>query len=114
MGRSCPPWARKPLEAGGFFVSLFSLTRTHAHARMLTRARTGCAPGGRGVSLIPQEPLLFSGSVRFNLDPFGLHADGKLWGMLADIGLTAVVRAEPEGLGWDVGPDGANLRCVHV
>jgi ABC-type iron transport system FetAB ATPase subunit len=31
------------------------------------------------ISVIPQEPVLFSGSVRSNLDPFNQHADDTLW-----------------------------------
>lgn len=29
--------------------------------------------------VIPQEPLLFSGTMRSNLDPFGEHDDPHLW-----------------------------------
>jgi ABC-type multidrug transport system fused ATPase/permease subunit len=35
-----------------------------------------------GLSIIPQDPLLFSGTLRSNLDPFGLHDDAKLWDAL--------------------------------
>ncbi|GMR37869.1 hypothetical protein PMAYCL1PPCAC_08064, partial [Pristionchus mayeri] len=31
------------------------------------------------LTIIPQEPVLFSGSVRFNLDPFGDYSDDQLW-----------------------------------
>jgi len=35
-----------------------------------------------GLSIIPQDPLLFSGTLRSNLDPFGLHDDATLWDAL--------------------------------
>ncbi|KNZ79214.1 ABC transporter C family member 2 [Termitomyces sp. J132] len=35
-----------------------------------------------GLAIIPQDPLLFSGTLRTNLDPFGLHDDAKLWDAL--------------------------------
>lgn len=35
-----------------------------------------------GLSIIPQDPLLFSGTLRSNLDPFGLHDDAILWDAL--------------------------------
>ncbi|KAF5366995.1 hypothetical protein D9758_003982 [Tetrapyrgos nigripes] len=35
-----------------------------------------------GLSIIPQDPLLFSGTLRSNLDPFNLHDDAKLWDAL--------------------------------
>ncbi|EMD34176.1 CsMn25 [Gelatoporia subvermispora B] len=31
------------------------------------------------ISIIPQDPLLFSGTVRSNLDPFNLYDDARLW-----------------------------------
>ncbi|KAL0954603.1 hypothetical protein HGRIS_003563 [Hohenbuehelia grisea] len=34
------------------------------------------------ISIIPQEPLLFSGTVRSNLDPFSLYDDARLWDAL--------------------------------
>ena len=34
------------------------------------------------LSIIPQDPLLFSGTLRTNLDPFGLHNDVILWDAL--------------------------------
>ncbi|CAH8436418.1 unnamed protein product [Dicrocoelium dendriticum] len=34
------------------------------------------------LALIPQDPVLFSGSLRFNLDPFNEHADEVLWSAL--------------------------------
>jgi ATP-binding cassette, subfamily C (CFTR/MRP), member 4 len=31
------------------------------------------------ISIIPQDPVLFSGTLRYNLDPFGEYADYILW-----------------------------------
>ncbi|KZP16437.1 ABC protein [Athelia psychrophila] len=34
------------------------------------------------ISIIPQDPLLFSGTIRSNLDPFSLYTDAYLWDAL--------------------------------
>ncbi|KAJ3361176.1 hypothetical protein GGF32_007731 [Allomyces javanicus] len=43
------------------------------------------------LSIIPQSLYLFQGSVRFNLDPFGTHADHELWTVLDKVDLKGVV-----------------------
>lgn len=37
------------------------------------------------ISIIPQDPVLFSASVRDNLDPFHLYKDDDLWRALDDV-----------------------------
>lgn len=37
------------------------------------------------ISIIPQDPVLFSGTLRFNLDPFDEHNDEKLWDALEQV-----------------------------
>ncbi|XP_044728782.1 ATP-binding cassette sub-family C member 4-like [Chrysoperla carnea] len=39
------------------------------------------------ISIIPQQPVLFSASMRFNLDPFNLYTDGALWEALEEVEL---------------------------
>ncbi|KAJ1797263.1 hypothetical protein LPJ59_003251, partial [Coemansia sp. RSA 2399] len=36
----------------------------------------------RNVTIIPQDPVLFNGTIRFNLDPFDEHPDELLWDSL--------------------------------
>ncbi|XP_023575461.1 multidrug resistance-associated protein 7 isoform X2 [Octodon degus] len=43
------------------------------------------------LAIIPQEPFLFSGTIRENLDPQGLHKDGALWQVLEQCHLSEVV-----------------------
>jgi len=40
------------------------------------------------LSIIPQEPILFSGSVRDNLDPYHKIEDSALWSALQDVELS--------------------------
>jgi len=44
------------------------------------------------LAIIPQDPVLFSGSLRFNLDPFGQHTDDQLWEALTKVELADTVR----------------------
>lgn len=37
------------------------------------------------ISIIPQEPVLFSGTMRYNLDPFDEYDDNKLWEALEEV-----------------------------
>ena len=46
------------------------------------------------VTIIPQDPILLSGSLRFNLDPFGDHDDAVLNDALQSSGLGSVSRSE--------------------
>ena len=37
------------------------------------------------ISIIPQDPVLFSETVRYNLDPFNQHDDEKIWTTLKQV-----------------------------
>lgn len=43
------------------------------------------------VSIIPQDPVLFSATIRNNLDPFHLYTDDALWRALADVELKSSI-----------------------
>jgi len=45
-------------------------------------SKIGLADLRRAISIIPQEALLFQGTIRSNLDPFGVYDDARLWDAL--------------------------------
>ena len=44
------------------------------------------------LSIIPQDPVLFSGTIRFNLDPFDEYNDSQLWKVLEKSHLNGMVQ----------------------
>lgn len=50
------------------------------------------------ISIIPQEPVLFSGTMRKNLDPFEEFTDSQLWKSLEDVELKEAVQDLSLGL----------------
>jgi ATP-binding cassette subfamily C (CFTR/MRP) protein 4 len=61
------------------------------------------------ISIIPQEPVLFSGTLRENLDPFSKYSDAALWAALAKVELKQVVDELPSGLSHRVLEGGSNF-----
>jgi len=43
------------------------------------------------ISIIPQEPVLFLGTIRYNLDPFNDHSDLEIWEALKMVNLSFVM-----------------------
>ncbi|KAI0507967.1 hypothetical protein KFK09_014097 [Dendrobium nobile] len=58
--------------------------------------------------IIPQDPTLFHGSVRYNLDPLGQHSDLEIWEVLEKCQLREVVQEKEQGLDSLVVEDGSN------
>ena len=60
-------------------------------------------------SIIPQDPLLFEGTVRTNLDPFTESDDDALWHALERVGMKTRIAADPKGLAASVLDGGSNF-----
>ncbi len=50
----------------------------------------------KNLSIIPQEPFAFSGSLRRNLDPFNKYSDEDLWQVLKEVQLRRLVESLPD------------------
>ncbi|KAI3842714.1 hypothetical protein MKW98_015381 [Papaver atlanticum] len=60
------------------------------------------------LGIIPQDPILFNGTVRYNLDPLCQHSDQEIWEVLGKCQLEEAVREKGDGLDSFVADDGSN------
>uniref|UniRef100_A0A8C7UG21 Multidrug resistance-associated protein 4 n=1 Tax=Oncorhynchus mykiss TaxID=8022 RepID=A0A8C7UG21_ONCMY len=61
------------------------------------------------ISIIPQDPVLFTGTMRKNLDPFSQHTDEDLWNALGEVQLRTVVEELPGRLETMLAESGSNF-----
>lgn len=86
-----------PVESGHIFIDGVDVTKVSPKE---VRQR---------LAVIPQEPFIFSGSVRDNVDPRGLHSDAQLWHALEKCQLGGTLRALGGDLGMTMGNRGRRL-----
>ncbi|KAL5539368.1 hypothetical protein UlMin_044411 [Ulmus minor] len=60
------------------------------------------------LGIIPQDPTLFNGSVRYNLDPLSQYTDQEIWEVLKKCQLGDAIREKQAGLNALVVQDGSN------
>ncbi|KAK2406348.1 ABC transporter C family member [Trifolium repens] len=60
------------------------------------------------LSIIPQEPTLFKGNIRTNLDPLGLYSDDEIWKALEKCHLKETISRLPSLLDSSVSDEGGN------
>ena len=61
------------------------------------------------ISIIPQDAVLFTGTIRFNLDPFNKHSDHEIYTALEHAHLKAFVDGLKEGIHHEIAEGGSNL-----
>lgn len=61
------------------------------------------------LGIIPQDPVLFTGSLRHNLDPFNNHGDARLWEVLSSVEMDRVVKELPGQLMAEISEGGRNF-----
>uniref|UniRef100_A0A5G2RCQ7 Multidrug resistance-associated protein 4 n=1 Tax=Sus scrofa TaxID=9823 RepID=A0A5G2RCQ7_PIG len=63
------------------------------------------------MTVVPQEPVLFIGTMRKNLDPFNEHTDEELWNALEEVQLKEAVEGLPGRLNTELAESGSNLSA---
>lgn len=91
--------ARLPIPAGVIEIDGVDISRVNVYQ---LRSR---------LAVLPQDPVLYAGSLRYNLDVFGEHSEDRLMWAVERAGLLPFVRGHPAGLGRPIVEGGAN--CSH-
>ena len=97
----------KPLTSPSSFVVLI-MTHTGMDGKELTTIGLQLLRRHL-ITLIPQNPVVFSGTIRFNLDPYDEHSEESLLSMLNDLLLIEVVEQREGGINGDCGKNGDKL-----
>jgi len=86
-----------PIDAGQIFIS--TVDTAAVSLKSLRRA----------MAIIPQDPVIFAGTIRFNLDPDGICGDDEMWKVLELIGLKDTIQTLPEKLDTKLESNGSNI-----
>merc|ERR1712157_26290 len=65
--------------------------------------------GREKIAIIPQNPVLFSGTIRSNMDPFDQHSDEAIWNALEGCSMKETIEELPDLLQSKVAEYGENL-----
>jgi ABC-type multidrug transport system fused ATPase/permease subunit len=61
------------------------------------------------ISIIPQDPVMFSNTIRYNIDPFAEKSDDELWAVLKKVEMGEAIAGLPKGLDDVVAEGGENF-----
>lgn len=94
-------------------VALFRIAEIEDGGRILIDGvdtkKIGTTTLRLNLSIIPQDPVIFSNTVRYNLDPFKTCSDEELWDVLKKVKMGEVVAMLAKGLDEQVAEGGENF-----
>lgn len=95
-----------------FLVSIFGIQQYHQgkiYIDGLDISRIPLSILRSRVGIILQDPILFSETVRFNIDPFSQYSDEQIWSILREVGLSDKIKSLPDQLYEKVAEGGSNF-----
>ncbi|UJR14426.1 hypothetical protein I4U23_001423 [Adineta vaga] len=63
------------------------------------------------ITIIPQDAVIFAGTVRFNVDPFGSYSDTEIWSALEAVHLKERISTTDSGLSYLLAESGQNMSA---
>ncbi|XP_055398779.1 ATP-binding cassette sub-family C member 4-like [Bubalus kerabau] len=94
-----------------FIAALFRLSEPESGFRIdgIWTTNIGLHDLRKKMSVAPQEPVLFTGTMRNNLDPFNEHTDEELWNALEEVHLKDTIENLPGKMNTELAESRLNL-----
>ena len=97
-----------------FMIALFRITELEKNGGSISidgidTSELGTVALRSNLSIIPQDPVVFSNTVRYNLDPFNNISDEEIWTALKKVRLDEFIASLPNGLLEEVTEGGENF-----
>ncbi|CAF4379241.1 unnamed protein product, partial [Adineta steineri] len=61
------------------------------------------------ITIIPQDAIIFAGTIRFNVDPFGNYSDAEIWTALQLVHMKERINLMKNGLSYLLAEGGQNM-----
>lgn len=95
------------------FVALFRIVEPEQGTRVILDgidiSKLGLRDLRSKMAMIPQDPFMFAGTIRTNLDPFEEHKDEEVWSVIEKVGLKQTIDQSLKKLDMEVIDNGANF-----